>query len=172
MSDIPTNKQILAASEEELKLMAAKVMGWTGLGYYGPPTDGSDWKHDRSVRYDTPEGAANGYRAYWQAKHAQSPMGYEHPDDFETELCRWSEDGPLFVPDFPTDIAAAMRLLEKTSYAALIGYKWAEGHPRLEPHSCTIPLPSGEQITAYAAVVPLAITRAAVLAWAAQERTK
>ena len=152
MSDIPTDEQIMAASPQELDVMAAVMMGWQRFD-----TRPSHWCRTCAItNLLTGETTQPSGGPWWL------PPGVDVN----------ATDGGCELPHPSTDIAAAMRLVEETDHPALIGYKWDAGYSELEPQFCTIALPYSKQVTACAATVALAITRAAVLAWAAQERAK
>lgn len=100
MPDIDT----LQAGHGFDRLIAERLFGYTGLGYYGPPEDGSPWHHDQSVRHDTPEAAEASYlRLHPPTK---DNLGF-------WTLCYWQEEwGPLAVPDWSTSTRDALHLLD------------------------------------------------------------
>ncbi len=127
--------------------IAHMLYGWSGIGHYGPPIDGSPWAHKASVRYDTEEEARASYERIYVAKTPEENRGKATPSEMGFGLCYWKDDwGPLAVPEWSTDQYDAMNLLEEwhgdwkirrhngmykvTMYAlAAQGSAWAETLP-------------------------------------------
>lgn len=107
----------------ELRRKIAEVKGWKGIGYYGPPEDGA-WTHERSVMFDTAEAAGAAYAAYWDKAHAAKPDGVMGRDDHSPDLCYWEEGwGPVYVPDWDTDIEEAWELLEEMGEDGIVAVR-------------------------------------------------
>ena len=73
-------------------LVAEKVFGYTGIGYYSPPAEGA-WTHNNSIRHDSKEEA-----------DAVTAARFPGRDDLESDLCHWKDGwGPLAVPNYTDD---------------------------------------------------------------------
>jgi len=128
------------------RLIAERLFGWTGLGYYGPPEDGSPWLHKQSVRYDTPEEAEASYLRLYGPTKDNLGLG---------QLCHWKEDwGPLAVPDWSTDTYDALSLLDD--------WQVYEIHRYDEMYAVVLYEPPDKDLAAgaYAETLALAICRA------------
>lgn len=101
----------LPAGRETDKMIAIDVFGFTGLGYYGPPESGF-WAHDKSVRFDTKAEAEAAFVAYQKTKTPAERLGC--CTELHADLCHWKEGwGPLFVPEYSTNIAEAFLVVEE-----------------------------------------------------------
>lgn len=86
------------------KLVGEVVFGWSGIGHYGPPIDGSEWEHLKSVRYDSYEEAYQAYSVYYDARPPADNYGQATPDEMHYDQCYWKDGwGPLLMPDFSAD---------------------------------------------------------------------
>ena len=157
---------ITEAGRELDALVAERVFGHKGLGYYGPSLDGSTWEHGKSVWYATKREAQDCYRRYWEMKHKDNPRGYMDPDDEDAfYLLRWEDGwGPLSVPEYSTSIAAAWEVVEKLATTEL--YKGHDiticGH--IGKWSVDFASDDAKNYTVDAASLPLAICLAALKA--------
>jgi len=105
----------LAAGRELDALVAKKVMGLHGIGYYGP--NKSHGFHRDYDRFDTNDEALAAYKKYW-------PEDSWHED--EDCLHHWKDDwGPLCLYEYSTDIFYAWLVVEKMQED---GWYWGIGY--------------------------------------------
>jgi len=103
------------AGRELDKLVAEKVMGFLGVGYYGPTK--SNGGHLDQEKFDTWEEALEAYRKFWPKATVKDHV--ENRDE-EFHLSRWKEGwGTLNLDHYSTDITAAISALEHH------GWNWA-----------------------------------------------
>lgn len=94
-------------------LVAEKVFGYTGIGYYGPPESG-DWTHLRSRWFATKAEADAAYASYHDEKHGTHIRGIVDRDDWDSNLCYWKDGwGPRRVGEYSSYIADAWEVKAK-----------------------------------------------------------
>lgn len=139
--------ELIPAGHEFDAEIARTLYHYEGIGYYGPPEDGSAWMHEKSVRHDTPEAADESYRRLYG--ETKDNLGF-------WSLCHWKEGwGPLSLPDWSTHTYDALKLLKE----------WENYDIQRRNGSFTVELfePSREH-KAQAETLALAICRARLLA--------
>lgn len=133
-------------------LVAEKVFGFHGCGYYGPTKPHG--MHQDYKRYDTPAEALIAYNEHWQ---------HHEQDEEDIWHCHWEDGwGPRMVPDYSDDIVAAWQVMEKMRAD---GFSTEVlGHPDRGFHSSIYEGRGHNRRSGYATAdtAPLAICRAAL----------
>lgn len=161
-----TAEEILSipAGRDLDSLVAERIMGLSGLGYYGPPMD-EPFFHERYIRFDTAEEANASYAVYWDKHHAQNPKGYVERDDWDSDLCWWEKGwGPRHCDEYSSDIRDVWQVVDHMAGQGihLVLEDWRRTH---KLWAALFDLPDGHDTgQVIAETAPLAICRAALMA--------
>lgn len=156
-------------------LIAERLFGRTGIGYYGPPADpAEEWLHEKSVRYDTEEEAIAADRRYYDACYPdeESRRGRPTPEEMGAMLCYWEDGwGPLAIDEYSTSGDGMLLVVERMrelGYTVLLVHR-TDGSLRRDSYEfdCSFTdwnTPPYADYYAKAPTAPLAVARAALRA--------